>query len=242
MEYFFSSQTISLISLALLVVGFSKFILYYKAFNVPIVDYIDPSEIITLFADSIATASMIVLILAVPYISLIMPYNLSGVDVGIGFTSRLAKHTDLLLPLMIIGFVFLVIALAILWKRPKIKKFELTRFVWLWPIITVVVPMLVLETGAYTTMQPFQQHVMAIALIVSFACLVFVGTWNEIEKVKAGYFNKVVVELESGAITSSPTEFYIGKTKSYVFFYSTVDKASTAHSSSKLKSIKFIPQ
>jgi hypothetical protein len=242
METFFSSQTISVISIALLVVGFSKFIIYYKAFNVPIVDYIDPSEILTLFADNIATASVIVLILAIPYVGIILPYNLSGIDIGLGFFQRLSMHLSLLLPLMIIGFVFLLVLLLILWKRPKIEKFELVRYVWAWPIITMLVPMVALESSAYSGIQPLQQYVIILSLVVSFTTLILLATWNEIQKVKAGYFSNVEVEFENNTLTSNSTEFYIGKTKSYLFFYSTQTQTSTAYSTGKLKSIKYTPQ
>ena len=242
MESFFSSQTISVISLALLIVGFSKFIIYYKAFNVPIVDYIDPSEIITLFADNIATASVIVLILAIPYVGLILPYNLSGIDIGLGFFQRLSMHLSLLLPVIFVGFVFLLVFLSILWRRPKIENFELVSYVWAWPVITMLVPTVALESSAYSGIQSLQQYVIIFSLVVSFTTLILLATWNEIQKVKAGYFSNVEVEFESNTLKSSATEFYIGKTKSYLFFYSTQTKASTAYSTGKLKSIKYTPQ
>ncbi|WP_157886786.1 hypothetical protein [Hymenobacter sp. PAMC 26628] len=242
MESFFSSQTISIISLALLVVGFSKFIIYYKAFNISIVDYIDPSEIITLFADNIATASVIVMVLAVPYIGLILPYNLSGIDIGLEFFERLSRHFSLLLPLVAVGFVFLVVFLLILWRRPKIENFELARYIWAWPTITILVPMMSLESGSYYSIQSFQQYVIILSLIISFTFLILLATWNEIQKVKTGYFSNVEVEFESDTLKSNVTEFYVGKTKSYLFFYSTQNKTSTAYLTGKLKSIKYTPQ
>ena len=242
MESFFSSQTISVISLALLVVGFSKFIIYYKAFNVPIVDYIDPSEIITLFADNIATASVIVLILAVPYVGIILPYNLSGIDIGLSFFQRSSMHFSLLLPLIALGFIFLLVFLSILWRRPKVERFELVRYVWAWPVITMLVPMLTLESSAYSGIQSLQQYIIILSLIVSFTTLILLATWNEIQKVKAGYFSNVEVEFENATLKSNATEFYIGKTKSYLFFYSTQNQTSIAYSTGKLKSILYTPQ
>ena len=242
MESFFSSQTISVISLALLLVGFSKFIIYYKSFNVPIVDYIDPSEIITLFADNIATASIIVLILAIPYVGIVLPYNLSGIANGLGFIQRTNMHFILLIPLISIGFIFLLVFLLILWKRPKINKFELVRYILVWPFITIIVPMLALESSAYSDIKSFQQYVIICSLVLSFTALILLATWNEIQKVKAGYFINVEIEFESNIIKSSTTEFYIGKTKSYLFFYSSQTKTSTAYSAGKLKSIKYTPQ
>ncbi|RZK39205.1 MAG: hypothetical protein EOO61_07375 [Hymenobacter sp.] len=94
MEQLFSSENVAVASLALLVIGFLKFIFYYKAFNIPIVDYIDPSEIITLFADNIATASLVTLILALPYVKLI---NASSASTDI-FT-RLEAYFELLIPI-----------------------------------------------------------------------------------------------------------------------------------------------
>jgi hypothetical protein len=242
MEQFFSSETIALITLALLIVGFSKFIVYYKSFGVPIVDYIDPSEIITLFADNIATASVITLVLAVPYFGLVLPYNLSGLDKGLNFIDRLSKHLDLLLPMMLGGLAFIIAVLIFLWKRPRINRFELSRYVWALLIISVLLPLVSVEIGAHVVTSNSQQLAVDVALILSFSFMILLATWNEIEKVKRGYFSNVEVQFDDLIIKSTATNYYIGKTKSYLFFYSADNCAPIAYSTNKLKSINYIPQ
>ena len=243
MESFFTSETIGIISIALLIVGFLKFILYYKSFGIPIVDYIDPSEIVTLFADNIATASLIVFVLAIPYLSIILPYNLAGVDIGLHFMSRLNSHFSVLGILIVISGMVLIALIAFMWKRKRIYNFELVRFVWAWVLIAIVLPMITLETSAYYKIQSFQYYIVIVSLILSFALLILLATWNEIEKVKNhGDSNGTLVEFEDCTMKFIATDLYVGKTKSYLFFYSAITKSSTAYSTSKLKSIQYPPR
>ena len=43
MHQLLTTENIGLLSIGLLATGFIKFILYYKAFNIPIIEYIEPS-------------------------------------------------------------------------------------------------------------------------------------------------------------------------------------------------------
>lgn len=235
MEQLLSSENIAIVSLALLSIGFLKFILYYKAFNIPIVDYIDTNEIITLFADNIATASLVILILALPYIKLI---NIPLVSMGIFI--RLQTYFSILVPIVFVSGMALIATVAILWKRPKIHSFELFRFVIVWPIIVFVIPVLILEIKKLFEPQVAKSLIVILALSVNFALLVILATLNEIKKVKEfGYFQGVVIKFATSEIVSTTEEYFVGKTKSFVFFYSPKSKTSTAYSTADLRSISY---
>jgi len=235
MEQLFSSENVAIASLALLSIGFLKFILYYKAFNIPIVDYIDPSEIITLFADNIATASLVILILALPYAKLV-----NTPLVGVGIFVRLETYFSLLFPIVFVSGIALIATIAILWKRPKIHGFELSRFVIVWPIIAFVIPVLALEIKKLFEPQVTKPLIIILALSISFALLVILATLNEIKKVKEfGYFQGVVIKFATSEVVSTTEEYFVGKTKSFVFFYSPKSKTSTAYSTADLRSISY---
>jgi hypothetical protein len=235
MEQLFSSENVAVASLALLAIGFLKFILYYKAFNIPIVDYIDPSEIITLFADNIATATLVIFILALPYAKLIN-IPLASTDIFV----RLETYFNLLAPIVFVSGVALIATIKILWKRPKIHNFELFRFVVLWPVIVFVIPVLVLEIKKLFEPQVTSSLIIILALSINFALLVIIATLNEIKKVKEfGYFQGVVIKFVNSEIVSTTEEYFIGKTKSFVFFYSPKSGVSTAYSTADLRSIRY---
>lgn len=235
MEQLFSSENVAVASLALLAIGFLKFILYYKAFNIPIVDYIDLSEIITLFADNIATASLVILILALPYAKLINAH-LASAD----FFTRLEGYLNVLIPILFISGMVLMVTIIVLWRRPRIHGFELSRFVIVWPIIAFVIPVLVLEIKRIFEPQVATSLIVVLALSINFALLVILATLNEIKKVKEfGYFQGVIIKFATSEIVSTAEEYFVGKTKSFVFFYSPKSRTSTAYSTADLRSISY---
>ena len=238
MNQLFSSENIALVSFALLAIGFLKFILYYKAFGIPIIDYVDPSEIVTLFADNIATASLVTVLLVVPYAKLT---NASLLINSGSFFSRLQYYCVSLLPVMVVSIVLLIIVISILWKRSKIYNFELISYVLSWPLIIIAIPIVVMELRTTLEFNISPQVTVAITLIISFGFLVMLATYNEIKKVKKfGLYKNIIVKFAASEVMSNTDEYFIGKTKSFVFFYSSVNKTATAYAASDLKSISYL--
>lgn len=241
MEQLFTPESVSLITIGLLVIGFAKFIIYYKSFNIPIIDYIEPSEIITLFADNIATSLTITTLLFWPHKGIILPYIQHNKYIDSNLFNRLSNYLDLMSTFLLLAITLFLLMMIFLFFRPKIYNFELITYIIATPIIVILIPLITIEIGININNKLFQEVLTSLSLIVSFSSLIMLSTFNEIRKVKYGYYSNTIVELENEIIVSNDSRFYVGKTKSFFFFYSTSDRASMAYSCSKLKCIKYTP-
>lgn len=242
MENFFSADSLGLIASGLLVVGVIKFILYYKAFNIEVLKYIETSEILILFADNISIASVIIIGLVPPYVYSVLPYLQSAAnahpllfDVIGDFWRIVSCHVAYQIPIAATAIAFTL-------TRKKIISRERWTYVGLTALVVFVIPLTVIEAGRYAA--PFIKPVaiVSIGLVLNFFVIILLATWNEIYKVKAGYFKDVEVSFESDIIAGLPEGcYYVGKVKCYVFFFSPSDGQSIAYSTDKLISIKYKP-
>lgn len=240
MDSFFSTETLGLFSAGLLVVGILKFILYYKAFNVEILKYIESSEILLLFADNVSIAALAILILIPPYVYSLMPYMASGVGMSCSFQETLAIFWALLGFHIKYQFVLLIIFISFSFTRPKITFFEKVTYVLLSIVIFIIIPFTSLWFWNNNLGIISSKMMIISILIISFFVMIMLATYNEVYKVKnKGYFSNTEVELDGLTVPSGA--YYIGQVKSFIFFYNPKTSESITFKTDKVKKVTYKP-
>ena len=240
MDKFFTTENLGLLSAGLLVVGILKFILYYKAFNVEILKYIESSEILLLFADNISVAGLAILFLTPPYVYSLMPY-LNGAGVT-NYSFSDLFHIYWLLFGFHAKYQIVLFASAIIFSftRSKITNFERATYILLGFFVVLILPLFALYVPVLIGGTVSANIVVIIMLIVNFFLMIMLATYNEIFKVKnRKYFSNTKVEFDGFFAPSGA--YYIGQVKSFIFFYNPILKQSITFKTDKIKTIVYKP-
>lgn len=241
MENFFTSESIALLTLSLIIVGIIKFIYYYKAFNIAILRYIESSEVLVLFADNISIAAAVVLLLLPPYMYSILPYIQSDASINCSLVERLNDYWNVLAIHFIYQTAIAVVGILFTFTRKRITGYERLTYLPLSVLVIFILPFLTIEAGYWAVPVMKPASVVVLGLIANFVVLILLATYNEIYKVKKReFFNNMVFEFEDDTVIPEGT-YFVGKVKSFIFFYNPIDDESITYSTSKLKSIKYRP-
>jgi magnesium-transporting ATPase (P-type) len=241
MESFFTGETIGLLTAALLVLGTVKFILYYKAFNVEVLKYIESSEVIVLFADNISVVGSVVVLLLAPYVYTILPHVLSGANEYSSLFQFMKSCWFLLIVHIKYQSILAVCVILFSFTRKKITNFERLIYFILSFAIIIILPFMTLYLAQYAKEFVKPTTIIAIALILNFLVMVLAATGNEIYKVKSkGYFLNTKVEFEEG-LEVPKNAYYIGQVKGFIFFYEPSENKSITFKTDKIKSVVYQP-
>jgi len=241
MENFFTSESIALLTLGLIIVGIIKFIYYYKAFNISILRYIESSEIIILFADNISIAAGVIILLLAPYVYSILPYIQTQASINCTLFIRMDNYWHVLRFHIFYQSIIAIIAVTFTLTRKRITRYERLTYFPLSIIVICVLPFLTLELGHWAVPAMEPTNVVSLGLIANFIVIILLATHNEIYKVKeCGFFINTFVKFEDDIIIPKDS-YFVGKVKSFIFFYKPADKQSITYSTSKLKYIKYKP-
>jgi hypothetical protein len=241
MENLFTSESIALLTLGLIIVGIIKFIYYYKAFNIAILRYIESSEVLVLFADNISIAAAVVLLLLPPYMYSILPYIQSGASANYSFFERLTNYWHVLSVHFIYQSVIAIVGILFTFTRKKITGYERWTYLPLAVLVIFILPFLTIEAGHWAVPAMKPTSVVTLGLIANFVVLILLATRNEIYKVKRrGFFSKMVFEFEDDTVLPDGL-YFVGKVKAFIFFYNPNNDESITYSTSKLKCIKYAP-
>jgi len=241
MENFFTSKSITLLTLGLVIVGIIKFIYYYKSFNIAILRYIESSEVLVLFADNISIAAAVVLLLLPPYVYSILPYIQSHTSINYTLLERFNNYWRILSIHFLYQSVIAIAGILFTFTRKKITRYERWSYFPLSVLVIFILPFLTIEAcyWAVPIMKP--ASAVTLGLIANFVVLILLATHNEIYKVKKrGFFTDMVFEFEDGTVPPTGS-YFVGKVKAFIFFYNPVNNESITYSTSKLKCIKYKP-
>lgn len=241
MEQLFTTESLSFLAVALLSLGVAKFVIYYKSFNIEILKYIDPSEIIILFADNILAAAPITLAISYAYIYKILPFVQGTASTNCSASERKFMYLEMLSTHFITLSILAFIAVVFSFTRKKITIFERITYIPLSFLLIFILPIMNLEVSHY-----FKQlnsiFLINSFLIINFFFVILIATVNEIIKVKKKhYFKNTYVQFDNFDIQSNMNTYYVGMTKNYIFFYTVATKESTTYPVSKVKCIKHRP-
>ena len=241
MENFFTSESIALLTLGLIIVGTIKFIYYYKAFNIAILRYIEPSEVLVLFADNISIAAAVVLLLLPPYMYSILPYIQSEASANCSLFERFNDYRHVLSVHFLYQSVIAIAGILFTFTRKRITGYERWTYLPLSVLVIFILPFLTIETGYWAVPVMKPAIVVTLGLIANFVVLILLAAHNEIYKVKKrGFFSKMAFEFEDNTVLPDGS-YFVGKVKAFIFFYNPTNDESITYSTSKLKCIKYKP-
>jgi hypothetical protein len=240
MDNFFTTENLGLLSAGLLVVGILKFILYYKAFNVEILKYIESSEILLLFADNISVAGLAILFLTPPYVYSLMPYLHSSNIVSYSLSDLLHTYWALFGVHAKYQIVLFVSAIIFSFTRSRITNFERVTYALLGFCVVLVLPLFALYIPVLIGGTINSNIIVVTMLVINFFIMIMLATYNEIFKVKnRKYFSNTKVEFDGFLAPSGA--YYIGQVKSFIFFYNPILRQSITFKTDKIKSIIYKP-
>lgn len=216
---------VTLIGFLLVGIGLTKSFIYYKAFKVRILYFIDFNEVLISFADNLIPYFLFLLSILVFY-PIIYRHLLKGVK-----WYSLKVHW-LIIVVIILFFIYDIF-------RENINQNE---------TIIVIAGIVVFHSIFVLLLKTFDKiknllSLSQLILIISFIFFLIysVGSaFNEIHKVKKlNYFKGSEFMIDGIAKTSSKTYFYIGQSKKYIFFYDSVNKSSDVFPISDVQKFTF---
>lgn len=211
---------------ALVVIGFVKLYLYYKMFNINIGDYLELSEILVFFLDDLF---IYILVFAYLTFKFLRKYNessnIQNQDGGHFLSDEKTYRKKLK-----IGIISLLVIAALS-----------TIFYFLLPLksFLIFIPVVILIIWAiihYYTRQLVVNQVIknkSTYELIHFSYLVILVVCymaiSEAETNKLyGYAYADEIEYKDQIIKSDSTQFFIGKTKNYIFYYNKEEHKTTA--------------
>ena len=225
-----------ILGLILIIAGNIKIFLYYKIFNLEIFPFIDLDEILILFMQN----SVSYLVLLTACILSVVIFSLNNHDIpSDSRIKRLAKY--LLNKYLFLLFVtFSILSIVFNWIRPNSNFFEVWLLIGAFFITTYCVPILIqeiwfglnLKKGSLVT-------VVLILVFISINIFSAASAFNEANKTRKGYFNKVEIVFDDFTFKSTSSCYYIGQTKNYVFIFNSCNASVTSYPISRIRSIKF---
>jgi len=234
----------------LIFLGILKLTIYYSAFNISINDYLEFSEIITAFLDDLIiygiffTLGLIINFFAgidKQEIKKTNQFHTKFIEEDIFFV-RVWSFLKMNIPyLVMINGIAIVFLFTVIFQNLSFTK------LWLCLIsfyIILILQFIVLEIRrTYIIIYGKADHVLFfnIILFVSiFTTLIIFYSYYDIIMVKTDkkYFGTELL-LEDTRIISDSTNYYIGKTNNYLFYYKENEKKTIVYPMSRIKKITF---
>ncbi|MDJ1500655.1 hypothetical protein [Xanthocytophaga agilis] len=246
-DFEFLSKAVPILVSIILLIGILKVHIYYKAFNLPILDYMDVSEVFTYFIHDLYVS--IWFLLMIPF------YFFRVLDHGLDkhFEERmenLSKRPFLLRTAyytrnsVIATFFLTGIALSAfsIYLRDHINKavhpisllILSTLMLFLLEFLKEVKIRLMKYNVPFGRTTYWFTWGLCIGLY-----LLFSNTYSLIQHTKLGRYKYVTITLDDKEVKGSITQYYIGKSKDYVFWYNTTDSSTTVYKMDDIKQIRY---
>lgn len=238
-----------LLSIGLLVISLFRLILFYNVFNINILDYVDLGEVIALSFSALLPTFAMLLVLGVGFyftqnaevFTKYNPARFIAIQEPKAFGERFrlfVADTGKTLALSPLLVLIVSVVLFFINKDLSHRFFHLSLFFFVWIyyglLLLEIARMYKLTTGAYPS-----HSSMSIAKAVIFTSLITVASavFNaQMSRDKLDY-ERVVVGMGNKIIKSSSTYRYVGKTKSYIFFYNKANHSYNAYNLSMVDSL-----
>lgn len=245
MEFKDFIKNTSLITGILIYLGFFELWIYYKIFNLNIIYYIDFSEIIVSFLGDILILILISIGLIYSYYMFNIKFNLQEELKNIEEKSKI-KYSKRLVKILkgysgtFIGIFIIGIMIFFLFKTNVLKWIGVVII--LQNILYIPFDIIIQEIRiayynkhkelASTNIFVYIFEFIAILLMLSFFTL------NEAQSVKNYYYYGTEVTINSNVMKSDSIEYFIGKTRNYIFFYNDTAKVARIFPMDDVKEIR----
>lgn len=243
-------KEIAVLTPIIIIAGLFKHIVYYAFFNVPIVHFLELNEVPVLFSEDIIYIILLFILM------ICLGHFGSRTKTGIQrrrFYIKFYKEEEIILRIFsyftnnyfnVLAIFLMVLAVGLnFWDYKEMRittqylilidsAYFLSRFI----ILEVKRDIYInskLKKEDETMENNFYLFVVAVNLILIF-------TVQEVERVKYDLkYSNVKVITNSETLSSDSTQFYIGRTKNYLFFYNAVTDISRVIPSSRIEEIDF---
>lgn len=203
----------------LIVLGVIKHMIYYSAFGVNILNYLETGEIITSFLGDIIHI-IVMLVVGRVFAEFIIKEQDYSVNIcsDDNLLIRCAKYLNFAKWYFLCVFILASILCYLLWKNTEIFIMMIKLIAVLF-ISTFIIIILQGEHRYYkkNSSRKFPRYTIFLPTIL----FAIIGpTIREIERVKYDKLNTaIIVQIDSDTLISTPSYYYIGKTNKYIFFY-----------------------
>ena len=216
-------ELVAIVTALIFLSGISRLYIFYKSFNITILPFVEPGEILIITFDSI-----LYFIITSVYFFLVIFLFYRKNFVEKGKPRRLKSYK--LLNIRKIIFLAIGVVLIVVYNnyvRPNPSTLELGFWCCLLVLMLYVVPISFFEISAFLQKKYITiSNINLLIIFSAFFLLIFSISLslNEVYKVKvSGFYEGSCIILKDGTrITSTSTFTFIGMTKNYLFFYDKV--------------------
>lgn len=243
MNYKFEAY--SIVAVIILISGLLRLYIYYKAFNISILPFLEPDEIGTIFFDNLLYFLLFAALNTTIFVLFYSPVQNNIGDLEeLPFNKR-AKKYGLLKPKKIIAFVLLTsLMFFFYWNSDRIQLYEFLLWIMLVVIALYLNPIVILEINRSIKQKGVElNHLSVYFLVAALNLFAFAGLsgYNEANKVKNHeYYSGTEFSIDNGGLfVSDEKNFYIGKTKQFVFFYDKENQETKVVPIGKITTMKY---
>lgn len=239
-------DNLPLITVAIIGLGYIRLSTYYRYFNIRIIDYLQVSEILTSFLDSLAALFMFSLLM-LGYRELLVrvfrPFKPTSSDILITKKLSLLLKAEIKLETFISDYFFPVCIGLVFLYFAYIKYETLEVFKYFLVLIFGIILLTLLVKRLRDTRDFSYTNLRFVTAVLLFGA-VFMQIFGNIQAIdttsdyKTGKFN---ITLADTSFTTSKYLVYIGKTEKYLFLFDTRTETSTAYPAETIKEVKYIP-
>ena len=243
-------KNIAILTPIIIIAGLLKQIIYYAFFNIPIVQFIDLNEIIVLFSEDIL--HIIGLFFILGFISYIGSNTKTKIKFR-RFQSNYYNEDEVVIRIWkyisenYVNILFLIILASLIWSNVIKKEESEVTMILLVSIDTIffILRFAILEIkrnlynkGRLLLKNKKYESLLSISILAINLILIF--SVNEFDRVKyEGKYSNVTILLNDEIIESDSCSFFIGKTRSYIFFHSVQNNMTRAIPSNRVREIQF---
>jgi hypothetical protein len=216
-----------------ILLGFTQLTAYYNEFNFPIIQYIDYTEIITVFLGNFYTSAL-----------LLFPLFMAAIIKQ--FTESESEISSFMIFFIVIMFG-LVISINFLYTYNVIHSFSQQKWIIEIESFIIIILLRYIENLSvnnrkfvkFKNSEKFNWFVVLVVIIVQLFYISLMGKWDADAVKKHHLFSGTTIILDSTEIKSNSNFYYIGKTNKYVIFFNQLDSSSTVYPMDHIQKVYF---
>lgn len=238
-------EVYSIAGLTILIAGLLRLFIYYKSFNISILPFIEPGEVLTIFFDNLLYFTCF---WCLNIVMIWIFYN-NADSISIlpdkSFLQRLVLSGFLKWNKIILFFAITVLLFIISKTRNSKNFYEFYLLIGLLVVAIYINPLVLFESKHLLLKSNIVINKMTIIFLISAINLFVFASFsalNESYKVKSKQFYlRTEFEVDNNQkIISTIDYYYIGKTKGYVFFYDRAKQETDVVPVSRFTKMKFV--
>jgi hypothetical protein len=226
-----------IISGLLIFFGFLELYFYYTNFHVNIINFLELSEILVIFLGDLFILAFLTILLLIYYYffyknefpdKIIMAYK------NADFKDRIKRYLRKISGYILVGTFYF----SAVWFIGRNRDLVLYTFLVTWgPLLSLSI-IRVIQMEFIIRNNKFFPHFLFIIFTLCVSSILFFIAVMKADFVKSGLYKGTEVQINDTILKSDITEYYIGNTKNYIFFYNDTAKVARIFPMGAVKEIK----